>query len=185
MAPFMGNFHRKTMGILDDIQNGKPVQINDEPALSFDMLFEAIEKSDKALNKAAEHIKSLKSRVDELPQLRSTAPLQYLINERQEKQDMEDGTWKMIITIDTLNIDELVKLTDFANNVAYQNHRAHIIRSTPVDMFPGFRVKIRVGSLSSAKRIIMPCISKEQVMHSKEFLLALQEILKLIDATAS
>ncbi len=185
MATFMGNFHRKTMGILDDIQNGKPVNVNDEPTLSFDMLFDAIEKSGESLNKATEHIKSLKARIDKPPQLQATAPLQYLMNERQEKQDMEDGTWKMTITIDTLNIDELVKLSDFANNVAFQNHKAHIARSTPPDMFPGFRLKVKVGSLSSGKRIIKPCISKEEIMHSKEFILAFGEILAVMKRMAS
>jgi len=117
---------------------------------------------------------------DTPPVLRPTAPLNFLMNERTQKSEMERGTWDMTITIDTLGIDELVKPGDFANNVAYQNHRAHIVRSTPPDMFPGFRLKVKVGLVSSGKRVIKPCVSKEEVMYSKEFVTNLSEILRLM-----
>lgn len=118
------------------------------------------------------------------PVLRPTAPLGYLMNERTQKNAMEQGTWDMHITIDTLTIDELVKPSDFANNVAHQNHRANILRNTPPDTFPGFRIRVKVGLASSGKRIIRPSISKEDVMNSKEFLLAFKDILDVIKSNS-
>ena len=114
------------------------------------------------------------------PVLRPTAPLGYLMNERTQKSGMEAGTWDVVITIETLGIDELVKPGDFANQVAYQNHMAHIIKSTPPDTFPGFRLRVKVGLVTSGKRVIKPCVSKEDVMYSKEFITNLVEILALM-----
>ena len=114
------------------------------------------------------------------PVLRPTAPLNFLMNERTQKNEMETGTWDISITIDVLEIDELVKPGDFANNVAYENHRANIIRSTPHDTFPGFRIMVKVGLMSSGKMIIRPSVSKEDVMNSKEFVLAFKEIIEVI-----
>lgn len=114
------------------------------------------------------------------PVLRPTAPLGFLMNERTQKNEMETGTWDISITIDVLGIDDLVKPDDFANNVAYENHKANIIGNTPADTFPGFRIRVKVGLMSSGKRIIRPSVSKEDVMHSKEFVLAFKEILEVL-----
>jgi hypothetical protein len=171
------------MGILDDIQNGRPVVL--EPKLDFSMLVKAINESTKVTNSVIDDLKARATKLlseDKPPQLPATAPLQYLMTERQARQDMEDGTWQMSIIIETLKIDDLVKPTDFANNVAYQNHKAHIARTTPADTFPGFRIKVKVGQATSGKRVIMPCTSKEEVMHSRQFISALVEILALIKA---
>jgi uncharacterized small protein (DUF1192 family) len=114
------------------------------------------------------------------PVLRPTAPLNFLMNERTQKRSMEEGTWDMIVTVETLGIDELVKFDDFVDDVAYRNHLARIVKSTPPDMFPGFRLSVKVGMVTSGKRVVRPSVSKEDVMNSKEFVLAFKEILEVL-----
>ncbi len=184
----MGNFHRNKMGLLDDIQNRKHIQ---SKPVDLSDLNSAIGQSEQAMERMAD-MDRLKKRVEEAlrkpdekpPELRGTAPLEYLMNVRQNKQDMEDGTWKILITIDLLTIDELVKPSDFANNVAYENHKAHILRSTSRDDHPGFRVTIKVGLLSVGKRVILQCKSKEDAMHSKEFITTLAKLLEIVKKRA-
>jgi hypothetical protein len=168
------------MGILDDIQNGKPIRT--KPKLDFSMLVRAINQSievtDRAIDSTKE--KTTKPCDDKPPQLPETLPLGYLITERQTRQDMEDGIWEISVIVETLKIDDLVKPTDFANNIAYQNHKLHIINTTPADTFPGFRIKIKVGQTTSSKRVIMPCVSKQEVMYSKQFIDTLSGLLEIV-----
>jgi len=211
------------MGILDDIQNGKPIQIepeenpfaelieNAKESLLNSMeasqsytqsLIEMKERNDQRMKEIEKKKNAFEARLAKMghnspeppktqenakegpPELRSTAPLEQLMGERLRKQEMEDGTWNISITIDLLKIDDLIKPTDFANNVAYQNHKAHVARSTPPDTYPGFRVVVQIGPVRSGKRIIRNSISKEEVMHSREFLSAFKEILDIVKANA-
>lgn len=195
------------MGILDDIQAGRPINLNKrhDQESTYDRINSEIEKLEEydisdILDFNQEEPLEKPPKISQPPTLGAvtrpppikeepslspprfpaTAPLEYLMSEREEKQRMEDGVWQLKITISLLSIDELIKSKDFSNNVAYQNHRSRIIKKTPPDNYPGFKVELNIGSLTSGKRIVMPCYSKEQVMHSKEFILAVREILSVI-----
>lgn len=111
---------------------------------------------------------------------KSEFPLEHYMNERSEKQEMEENDWKILITIDLATVDKLVRREDYVNDVAYSNFRDYLIKSTLPDFHPGFVVTVRVGSMVCSKSMIHPTRSKESVMNSPEFISVFTEILALL-----
>lgn len=100
------------------------------------------------------------------------------------KENMENDKWEVRTTITLLPIEDLIKREDFPNHIAYLNHQQNIISNTPDELYPGFQVTVQVGICKCHVRQVKPVMTKEEAMHTPEFLRAIQSCLKKIQANS-
>lgn len=169
---------KNNMGILNDIQNEQELDIQK----CLEKLVELSNPSQRNqdLKNLKESVNERLKNIDKIINKYKPNKLQQLIDEQTIKEEMENNTWEIKTTIQLLTIDELIKKSDFPNHIAYENHKANIIRNTPDELYPGYQITVQVGIYKCHIRQVKPIASKQEAMRTPEFIRAVNNCLKKI-----